>query len=240
VAKPIARDDYGRIGVADANHAVSGNLLANDSSPGGSPIYLRFVDGIRIGDKGADTIQGTYGTFTFKPDGSYVYTLDTSNAAVLALQHGQTLTEQFDYKISNGAGGTDVGLLDVAIVGPNLRPVAVSDHFALDLSNGGTVTSNVLTNDSDADGDKLQASFIGSGSPLTYIPNNSNDVTFAGKYGSISIGRDGDFVYTVDPTKVAGLGNTDATEHFVYKIWDGQKIDSSSQADIYIDLTHHV
>jgi len=239
VAKPIAKDDYGTIGVADANHTVSGNLLTNDSDPSGNQLFLRFVDGIRVGDKGVDTIQGTYGSFTFKADGSYVYTLDTTNPAVLALQHGQTLTEQIDYKISDGQGATDYGLLDLAIVGPNQRPVATDDHYALNLNAGGTVTDNVLTNDTDGDSDKLQTSFIGSGSPLTYIPNNGGDVTFEGKYGSISIGRDGDFVYTVDPTKVAALGSADATEHFVYKVWDGQKIDSASQADIYIDLTHH-
>jgi len=239
LARPIAKDDYAKMSVLDADHRITGNLLTNDSDPDGNPVYLRFIDGIRVGDKGVDTIQGTYGTFTFNADGSYVYTLDTSNPAVLTLQHDHTLTEQLNYKISDGQGGTDFGLFKLDIFGPNQRPVAVDDHYSLDLSAGGTVTSNVLTNDSDGDGDKLQTSFIGSGSPLTYIPNNGGDVTYQGHYGSISIGRDGNFVYTVDDSKVASLGDAKVTEHFVYKIWDGEQFDSANQGDIYINLTHH-
>lgn len=239
MAKPNAKDDYAKISVQDADHSITGNLLTNDSNPDGNPVYLRFVDGIRVGDKGVDTIQGTYGTFTFNADGSYVYNLDTSNPAVLALQHGQALTEQLNYKISDGTGATDFGLFKLDIFGPNQRPVAVDDHYSLDLSAGSSVTSNVLANDSDADGDKLQTSFVGTASPLTYIPNDGSEVTYQGDYGSISIGRDGNFVYTVDESKVASLGDATVTEHFVYKIWDGEPIDSANQGDIYINLTHH-
>ena len=241
MAKPIAVDDFAKISVQDLDHQIAGNLLSNDSDPDGNPLFLRFVDGIRVGDKGVDTIQGTYGTFTFHADGSYVYKLDMTNAQVLALQPGEKLTESLNYKISDGLGGTDLGLFNLDITGPNIRPVAVDDHFALDLGSGDTLANNVLTNDTDANGDTLVTSFIGQASPLTYIPSGSADVTFVGTYGSISIGRDGNFVYTVNesnPAVAALSGSAHLTEHFTYKIYDGEPVTSADQGDIYIDLTH--
>ncbi|MDR3471997.1 MAG: Ig-like domain-containing protein [Devosia sp.] len=242
MTKPIAQDDYAKISVEDVDGKITGNLLANDSDPASDPLYLRFVDGIRVGDKGVDTIQGTYGTFTFKADGTFIYTLDTSNPAVQALQPGQTLSESLNYKVSDGHGQTDFGLFSLEITGPNLRPSAVDDHYALDLGGSTTFSSNVLANDTDANGDTLQTSFIGASSPLTYIPNDGSDVVFQGQYGTISIGRDGSFVYTADAAKVdAALATSDhVVEHFEYKIWDGEPIHSADQADIYIDLTHTI
>jgi large repetitive protein len=242
VTRPIAQDDFAKISVQDLDGQISGSLVANDSDPDGDQLYLRFVDGIRVGDKGVDTIQGAYGTFTFHADGTFVYTLDTGNPAVQALQPGQTLSEQLNYKVSDGHGGTDVGLFNLEITGPNLRPLAVDDHYSLDLGGSTTLDNNVLANDSDPNGDTLQTSFIGTGSPLTYIPNNGGDVVVQGEYGSITIGRDGSFVYTADPTKVdAALATSDhVVEHFQYKIWDGEPVDSANQGDIYIDLTHTI
>ena len=240
MTKPYARNDFAKIGVLDSDGKIGGNLLSNDTPADSNPLYLRFVDGIRVGDKGVDTIQGTYGTFTFNADGTFVYALDPTNSAVQALQHGQTLSEHLNYKVSDGSGNTDFGLFNLVIDGPNQQPAAVDDHYALNLGASTTFSDNVLSNDTDSDSDTVRASFIGSVSPLTYIPNNGGDVSYQGQYGTITIGRDGSFVYTADEAKVdAALASSDhVTEHFVYKIWDGQLVGSSDQADIYIDLTH--
>jgi len=199
VTRPHAGDDGAKINVLTLDHQISGNLLSNDADAAGNPIFLRFVDGVRVGDKGVDTIAGTYGTFTFHADGTYTYVLDLDNPAVQSLQHGQTLTENLNYKISDGLGDTDFGLFKLVIDGPNQRPVANDDHVAADLTGNAsadTITGNVLANDTDADGDKLQTAFIGTESPLNYIRHGS-EVTLQGEYGSISIGRDGNFIYHV-------------------------------------------
>lgn len=243
MTKPIAGDDFAKISVQDADHMITGNLLANDSDADGNSLFLRFVDGIRVGDKGVDTIQGTYGTFKFHADGTYTYTLDPTNSAVQALTAGQTLTESLNYKVSDGLGGTDVALFKLEITGPNTRPVATDDHLAFDPNGITSINGNVLANDTDADGDKLQVSFVGTGSPLQYIQNDGSTVTIVGEYGSLTVGRDGNYVYTPDEsnTAVSGLsGNTELTDHFVYKIYDGEAVNSANQADIYIDLSHHI
>lgn len=240
MVKPIAGNDYAAISTSDEDQSVTGNLLANDTNPSGGALYLRFVNGIRVGDKGTDTIQGTYGTFKFKADGTYVYTLDSDNPAVLALAPGETLQESLNYKISDGSGNTDFALFKLAITGPapNEKPTAVMDTYSM-LVGDDILTGDILLNDHDPDGDPLQVSFIGSGSPLTYIPNDGGTVSFAGEYGTITIGRDGNFVYDIDeadPDVVALAPGAYLMESFTYKIWDGQDTNSADQDNIYIRI----
>lgn len=238
MAKPVAVDDFATISLDDADHKISGNLLSNDSDADGQTLFLRFVNGVRVGDKGTDTIAGTYGTFKFNTDGTYTYTLDMSNPAVQALQPGDTLQEKLTYKISDGAGGTDVGVLKLDITPHNQRPHANLDTGSLSVSDD-VLVGNVLTNDTDPDGNALQASFIGKGSPLTYIPNDGSTVSYVGQYGTITIGRDGNFSYDIDEGNAAvqALGSGEQlTEKFTYKIWDGQLANSADQDNIVITI----
>jgi autoaggregation protein RapA/B/C len=243
MAKPVAADDHATISVDDPDQKVTGNLLSNDVDPDGGSLFLRFVNGIRVGDKGTDTIAGTYGTFKFNKDGSFTYTLDTSNPAVAALQPGETLKESLNYKISDGSGETDFGLFRLDITGPvageppNQVPKANLDLYALGVSTD-EISGNILNNDTDPDGDTLQVSFIGKdGSPLLYIPNDGGTVTFDGKYGSITIGRDGNFTYDVDetdPDVIALDPGEQLSDFFTYKIWDGQDTNSADQDHVTI------
>jgi VCBS repeat-containing protein len=244
MAKPVAGDDHAQIDVDDADHQITGNLLANDTDPDGGTLYLRFVNGIRVGDKGTDTIVGTYGTFKFNADGTYTYTLDTLNPAVASLGPGETLKETLNYKISDGNGETDYALFTLEIGGPNQRPTANDDFYGIDadLADGtvGNVLSNLFGTDTDPDGDTLQVAFIGEGSPLTYIPNDGGTVDYEGQYGTITIGRDGDFVYDIDETDPAVIaaradGGT-LSEYFLYKIWDGGPTNSADQGALHITL----
>ena len=46
----------------------------------------------------------------------------------------------------------------------------------------------------------------------------------------------------MDEAKVAAAGLTDTsslTEHFTYKIYDGQLVGSGDQGDIFINITDH-
>ena len=63
-------------------------------------------------------VAGTYGTFVIYADGSYTYTLNSSNPAVLALTSGQTLTDSIPYTISDnipGSGNTATANLIITI-----------------------------------------------------------------------------------------------------------------------------
>lgn len=239
MVEPVAQDDHSTISVEDMDQEIAGNLLSNDTIAGDGSLFLRFVNGIRVGDKGTDTIQGTYGTFTFNTDGSYVYTLDASNPAVMALAPGESLKETLNYKISDGTGDTDFGYFTLEITGPNQRPTAVTDNLGMAVGDD-VLVGNILLNDTDADGDGLQVSFIGEDPPLTYIPNDGSMVSYQGEYGTITIGRDGNFVYDInetDPDVLALAPGEAVVESFTYKIWDGGVTNSADQDNIYIRIS---
>lgn len=64
----------------------------------------------------AATLVGKYGTLTLNPDGSYSYAVDKNNPAVYGLAESATLSEVFEYTLSDGAL-TDSALLTITITG---------------------------------------------------------------------------------------------------------------------------
>ncbi|MBX5167147.1 MULTISPECIES: Ig-like domain-containing protein [unclassified Rhizobium] len=119
-AKPTANDD---LLIFFEHDWIRGDLLSNDSDPEGSTTYLRSFDGVRVDAKQGLTqetiINGDYGTFTVRPDGHFTYELDYSLDVVKNLRVHDQLIEEIRYKISDGVGGTDVGVLTLAIDGVN-------------------------------------------------------------------------------------------------------------------------
>jgi hypothetical protein len=116
MARPSAAYDF----IPRTNlDVITGNLLTNDSDPDGNPLFLRFVDGQRIGAKqGPDqitSIVGEWGTFYFKPDGSFTYELDIDPQ--FPLLPGSMRIEQLTYKVSDGLGGTDVATFRMEVKG---------------------------------------------------------------------------------------------------------------------------
>ncbi|MBX5216785.1 MULTISPECIES: VCBS domain-containing protein [unclassified Rhizobium] len=119
-AKPTAVDD---LLVFFEHDWIRGDLLRFASDPEGADMYVRFVNGVRIDAKhGPDhetIIQGKYGTFKVKPDGHFTYELDTTLDVVKNLGKSDQLIEKLSYKMSDGSGGTDLGVLTLAIDGVN-------------------------------------------------------------------------------------------------------------------------
>ncbi|MGO7540310.1 Ig-like domain-containing protein [Rhizobium ruizarguesonis] len=119
-AKPTANDD---LRIFFEHDWIRGDLLPNDSDPEGATLYLRFFDGVRVDAKHGlaqqTIIRGDYGTFTVRPDGHFEYELDFTLDVVKNLRAHEQLIEEIRYKISDGAGGTDVGVLTLAIDGVN-------------------------------------------------------------------------------------------------------------------------
>ncbi len=119
--KPHAADDFDSF-YEDA--MISGNLLANDTAGANGNKFLRFFDGENVLAKKVGQItdiEGEYGTFHVKADGSYTY--DLKEDVKGALEAGQTLVEKIDYKISDGSGNTDVGRFALEIKGVTDGPV---------------------------------------------------------------------------------------------------------------------
>lgn len=114
--KPVAVDD--NFSFAE-NDVIGGNVLTNDIAGETGVLYLRSVEGTGVGAKIAGQVTdvaGEFGIFHFKADGSFTYDLNTTVKA--GLDAGETVTEKLEYyKISDGQGHTDVGILTVTIDG---------------------------------------------------------------------------------------------------------------------------
>ncbi|ANL84695.1 Ig-like domain-containing protein [Rhizobium phaseoli] len=141
--KPTAIDDYVSFFESDT---IAGNLLENDGAGANGHMFLRFFDSENVLAKKPDQvtdIAGDYGTFHVKADGSYTYSL--SDDARLLLFAGKTFTENVSYKISDGAGNTDMGKLSLEIKGDPLAPNQVLLDFEdLPLGLTGTFTYHGL------------------------------------------------------------------------------------------------
>ncbi len=98
------------IAVADTNSVIegataTGNVLTNDTDVDRSDVLTVSSVNLSVGNVG-QAIVGTYGTLTLNSDGSYQYV--TNNAAA----GGQTVTETFNYTVTDSHGGADAIFID--------------------------------------------------------------------------------------------------------------------------------
>lgn len=215
MASPIhATDDSATFLETDV---ISGNLLSNDSSDNGH-LFLRAFDGASVGAKGGNSqvteIQGDYGTFFVKPDGSYTYVL--SDAAKIGFANGESYQEKVSYKISDGSGHTDVGLFTLNIQGvTQVKPIAVDDTFHF--TEGSAIGGNVLDNDIAGDNGKLfLRQFLS-----TQVDAKDGAVTdVQGQYGTFHVKANGEFTYELTTDLTEGQTYTEVLRY--YKISDGE------------------
>ena len=223
------------------------NVLGNDT-------LATTVTGVTFnGTSGTlgSALNGQYGTLTLNADGSYTYTVNNSNPTVNALPVGSSLTEVFSYT-ARDTGNTNTGTanLVITITGANDAPVAVADTAAAveaggvgNATTGTNPTGNVLTNDTDVDtGDTKTVSAIHAGSNADSIVSSgttsSTGTTAAGTYGSIKIGADGSYVYTVDNANATVQAllptSTALTDTFTYTVKDAAGLTSTNTITVSI------
>ncbi|MBU3008433.1 VCBS domain-containing protein [Cobetia amphilecti] len=166
---PVAEDNSDSLdeGVADTSVSQAQGNVINDAgtdSDGGNDNDDIVVSGVGFGENvatgsAADTeVPGTYGAVVIEADGSYTYTLDNSNAAVQALDIGDSLVETFTYEVSDGQGGVATALLTLTINGTNDAPVLVDNAQPVEQNDadGDEVTPvDVSTAFADVDGDAV-------------------------------------------------------------------------------------
>ena len=205
--------------VDEGTSVVRGNTTTysldyDDTDPDSGNTYTTHqITAIRLGNsEGSGTagtigepLKGTYGRLTVFADGSYIYQannniLDGSGDRIIA---GDTVTDTFNYTVSDTDGDTDTAVLTITINGTNEPPVAVTDYGELDVGGSSltkTPSTGVTSNDADIEGSDLTVNGIRTvgendtgttgniGSPLT------------GTYGNITINADGSYTYELDTT----------------------------------------
>jgi hypothetical protein len=171
---PLAVAD---VATTAASTAVVINVLANDSDPDGDVLTITAVTQPA---SGSVAITGTGKTVTYTPVAG-------------------TASASFTYTVADSKGGTAVASVSVTVAAPaNRAPLAVADVAT---TVGTTaVVINVLTNDSDPDGNALTIKAV------TQPASGSVTITGTGK--------------TVTYTPVAGTSSA-APRTFSYTVSDG-------------------
>ena len=150
---PTANNDT-YLGAHD--HAITGNVLLNDSDAEG--------DTLAVAAAAITTAAG--GRVTLLADGTFTYEPATGFVGI----------DSFSYTVDDGHGGSAAATVALNVY--NTPPAAVTDWYTVKYDR--TLTGNVLTNDSDADGD-----------PLTVTAG----VFATALGGSVTVNADGTFSY---------------------------------------------
>ncbi|WP_395764323.1 VCBS domain-containing protein [Stutzerimonas balearica] len=153
---PVAADtgasalEAGGVNNGTAGYNPSGNVLDAVTDVDDTRSELR-VTAVRTGavegsgSAGAvgSALAGQYGSLTLNADGSWTYTVDNNNASVQALNPGETLTEQFNYSVTDrsGTGLTDTAVLTITLDGA-ADTVAVNSVFVNEASPYAVFTVN--------------------------------------------------------------------------------------------------
>ncbi|MCP1444036.1 VCBS repeat-containing protein [Pseudomonas sp. GGS8] len=103
---PQAVDDSNAHAASETLLTLSGNVLPNDVQGAD-----RVTTGENAGPITPGTFAGTYGTLVLNANGTYTYTLNTSDADFKALQGGGNGTEHFVYTLTDADGDTSTATL---------------------------------------------------------------------------------------------------------------------------------
>ncbi|MFC6100210.1 Ig-like domain-containing protein [Olivibacter domesticus] len=168
---PIAIDDAVTV---TEDIPATGNVLTNDSDPEGNALTASLVT------------APVNGTVVLNADGSFTYTPNTNYNGL----------DSLIYQVcDNGTPSLcDTAVLRFTVTAINEAPIAVDD--AVTVTEDVPATGNVLTNDSDPEGNALTAS-------LVTAPVN----------GTVVLNADGSFTYTPN-------ANYDGLDSLIYQVCD--------------------
>src|SRR4029079_16763791 len=156
---------------------VAPGVLANDTDADGNPLSAALVSG------------PAHGTLIFNTNGSFSYTPATNyNGA-----------DSFTYKANDGQTDSNIATVLLTVVAVNDAPVAANDTAVLAEDTTLTVAApGVLGNDTDVEGDLLNAAVVSG--PL---------------HGTLTLNSNGSLSYTP-------AANYNGPDSFTYKANDGQ------------------
>ena len=247
---------YG-IGLGDQgdakNYDISGNYLHDGVygvlvSAVGNPSYIR--ENIDIHGNVFDDLSSSALKVDKPASGSFYDNIIDSDVATLTMPAtiaalntfsiGENKTlEQAQAEIDASTPVTPTEPVEVPAPTPEVQTpivsagvvqkiLAVHDSLKISTDTGGAYHGNLLENDSAANGTVLLRRFGDSAV-------EKNGLTLTGKYGVIHVEKDGDYTYTVDEAKIAGLSGK-VSESFQYKISDGASHIDTDSLSVFINV----
>ena len=180
-----------------------------------------------------------YGTFTIDPKtGAYTFTLDNTSETVLKMAAGRLYETSIMVTVTDTSGLSATKELVVNIEGTNTAPVITSGEHGVIIANpaplvedGGVskVTGQVTAREYD-EGDHVVA--------FKFVNDKGELVgSLTGKYGTISIDKDGNYTYTFNKGQAQHLGAGEmAAEHFNVVAVDTYGAQTTTPSDLQIQI----
>ena len=223
--------------VDDGTATATGTLSVSDTDTGATKTWS--LQG---------TPSSTYGTMAIVSDtGIWTYTLDNTKAATQALREGDTVTQSYTVRASDGTGGTVDQTVVITITGTNDKPVGIDDTASATEAGGvgngtaGSVGSgNVLTNDTDVDSgsETKVVSALRTGTEAGSGTDGTVGTGLAGSYGTLTLAADGTYTYVIaesNATVQALLSSADTlTDTFTYTVRDAAGATDTAQLVVTI------
>ncbi len=214
---PVANADVRSMN--EKTDTLSGNVYGNGQTgdvaddigadSDDAPVY---VTGVAKGNDTTNPVSGNvgssfdgeYGKITLNSDGSYTYDLDNADSRVLALDDGQTLTEEFTYTITDSDGDTSTTTLTITIDGKTDNEPPVVTDASVRVSdeglsgglkdttgeNAGDDTTNKVVQTgsvaSDPDGDALTVKLT---APTSTLTSEGKTVEWSGEDTDTLVGK---------------------------------------------------
>lgn len=120
---PVAVHDTNSI--KDTGMSVSGDVLSNDVLGADTPVAVTVSN-----------TNGQYGSLTLNADGQYTYTVNPNNAAVKALNGGETLKDSFTYTVTDADGDKSTATLDITINGTDADKAVIGKNGGDNITGG--------------------------------------------------------------------------------------------------------
>jgi gliding motility-associated-like protein len=180
---PLASDDTQ---TTPEDTPVSGNVLTNDTDLEGNTLTVTtyLIGGVTYNAGQTATIAGV-GTIVVNADGTYTFTpVANYNGSVPAIT----------YTVSDVNGGTDTGALNITVTAVNDAPIATDNTNTVNEDT--PATGNVLTNDTDADGNTLSVTQLSVTVNGTVINFTAGVTTTLPGIGTIVVNADGTYTFT--------------------------------------------
>ena len=194
----------------------TGNALSDDTTTTGvlsvSAIRTGAVSATGVAGTIGVALQGLYGSLTINQNGTYVYVVDNSNAAVNTLAKGKSLEESFTYTASNGSASAQAAIV-VKVNGANDVATIAGQASGAVLEDGATAVAS----------GKLTVTDVDLGESLVKTDNEQS-----GEYGKFSISSDGAWTYVLN-NKSSDLQSLSAGETVTEKFVVASKDGSASQ-----------
>ena len=196
---PIASGDAATV---NAGSAIDINVLANDSEPDGDPLNLSIF---RAASNGKAEVNNN-GTPDNPQDDSITYTPNRDFSG----------DDIFLYQVSDGKGGTAVTKVEVTVKAVNKLPIASADSAIANQDSA--IAIDVLSNDSDPDGDPLTLS-------IATNPSHGQALVKNGIPGAAI----GDFIlYTPNP-------NFHGADYLTYQVSDSQGGTATAKVNLTVN-----